>query len=151
MPRDAALRLEAYLPYRLSVASNRASRWVARSYEAKFGLSIWQWRVMAVLGGADRLTAQELTAATAMDKVNVSRAVRALIERGLVNRQKHQSDGRSALLELTPAGRSVYDEVAPVALRHEAALLDGFSPNEIRLLTDLLLRLEKRAEGLAQD
>lgn len=151
MPRDAALRLEAYLPYRLSVASNRASRWVARSYEAKFGLSIWQWRVMAVLGGADRLTAQELTAATAMDKVNVSRAVRALIERGLVNRQKHQSDGRSALLELTSAGRSVYDEVAPVALRHEAALLDGFSPDEIRLLTDLLLRLEKRAEDLAQD
>jgi DNA-binding MarR family transcriptional regulator len=151
MPRDAALRLEAYLPYRLSVASNRASRWVARSYEAKFGLSIWQWRVMAVLGGADRLTAQELTAATAMDKVNVSRAVRALIERGLVNRPKHQSDGRSALLELTPAGRSVYDEVAPVALRHEAALLDGFSPDEIRLLTDLLLRLEKRAEDLAQD
>ncbi|WP_394692331.1 MarR family winged helix-turn-helix transcriptional regulator [Hyphobacterium sp.] len=151
MPKDAALRLEAYLPYRLSVASNRASRWVARSYEAKFGLSIWQWRVIAVLGGADRLTAQELTAATAMDKVNVSRAVRALIERGLVNRQKHQSDGRSALLELTSAGRSVYDEVAPVALRHEADLLDGFSRAEIEQLNELLVRLEQRAEALAGD
>jgi DNA-binding MarR family transcriptional regulator len=151
MPKDAALRLEAYLPYRLSVASNRASRWVARSYEAKFGLSIWQWRVIAVLGGADRVTAQELTAATAMDKVNVSRAVRALIERGLVNRQKHQSDGRSALLELTPAGRSVYDEVAPVALRHEAELLDGFSRAEIEQLNELLSRLEQRAEALAQE
>ncbi|PIW28470.1 MAG: MarR family transcriptional regulator [Rhodobacterales bacterium CG15_BIG_FIL_POST_REV_8_21_14_020_59_13] len=151
MPENATLRLEAYLPYRLSVASNRTSRWVARSYEAKFGLSIWQWRVIAVLGGADRLTAQALTESTAMDKVTVSRAVRALIERGLVERKKHQSDGRSALLELTPAGRSVYDEVAPIALKHEADLLDGFSPEEIGMLTDLLLRLEQRADDLAQD
>lgn len=151
MPRDATLRLEAYLPYRLSVASNRTSRWVARSYEAKFGLSIWQWRVIAVLGGADRLTAQDLTASTAMDKVTVSRAVRALIERGLVERRKHQSDGRSALLELTPAGRSVYEEVAPIALKHEADLLDGFSRAEIEQLNELLTRLEQRAETLAQD
>jgi len=151
MPKDVTLRLEAYLPYRLSVASNRASRWVARSYEAKFGLSIWQWRVIAVLGGTDRLTAQDLTTSTAMDKVNVSRAVRALIERGLVARKKHQSDGRSALLELTPAGRSVYDEVAPIALRHEADLLDGFSEVEIGQLTDLLMRLESRANNLAED
>ncbi|WP_420433381.1 MarR family winged helix-turn-helix transcriptional regulator [Hyphobacterium sp.] len=149
MPRDAALRLEAYLPYRLSVASNRASRWVARSYEDRFSLSIWQWRVIAVLGGADRLTAQDLATATAMDKVTVSRAVGALIERGFVSREKHESDRRSALLQLTDAGRRVYDEVAPVALKHEADLLDGFSPAEIDQLTDLLVRLEKRAEDLA--
>ena len=151
MSKDAALRLEAYLPYRLSVASNRASRWVARSYEARFGLSIWQWRVIAVLGGADRLTAQDLTTSTAMDKVNVSRAVRALIERGLVERKKHQSDGRSALLELTPAGRSVYTEIAPIALRHEADLLNGFSEAEIEQLKELLMRLENRADDLADD
>ncbi|MEE2526246.1 MarR family transcriptional regulator [Hyphobacterium sp. HN65] len=151
MPRDATLRLEAYLPYRLSVASNRASRWVARSYEAKFGLSIWQWRVIAVLGGAERLTAQDLATATAMDKVTVSRAVNALIERGLVARKKHESDGRSAFLELTGPGRSVYEEVAPVALQHEADLLDGFSAEEIDQLTALLERIEKRAEDLAGD
>ena len=150
MPRDATLRLEAYLPYRLSVASNRASRWVARSYEARFGLSIWQWRVVAVLGGAERLTAQDLAARTAMDKVTVSRAVNALIDRGLVIKSKHERDGRSALLALTDEGRSVYDEVAPIALKHEADLLEGFSESEIAQLTDILLRLEKRAEDLAE-
>lgn len=151
MPRDATLRLEAYLPYRLSVASNRASRWVARSYQDKFGLSIWQWRVIAVLGGADRLTAQDLASATAMDKVTVSRAVSALIDRGMIVRQKHESDGRSALIELTPTGREVYDEVAPIALKHEADLLAGFSDTEIEQLSGLLVRLEKQAEDLAGD
>jgi DNA-binding MarR family transcriptional regulator len=151
MPKDAALRLEAYLPYRLSVASNRASRWVARSYETRFGLSIWQWRVIAVLGGADQLTAQDIATATAMDKVTVSRAVRALLENGFVSRKKHDRDGRSALLELTGSGRSVYTEIAPEAMRQEAELLDGFSETEIDQLTQLLTRLEQRADDLAGD
>jgi DNA-binding MarR family transcriptional regulator len=151
MPKDAALRLEAYLPYRLSVASNRASRWVARSYETRFGLSIWQWRVIAVLGGADKLTAQDVATATAMDKVTVSRAVRGLLESGLVNRKKHDRDGRSALLELTASGRSVYTEIAPEAMRQEAELLDGFSQSEIDQLTQLLTKLEQRADDLAGD
>ncbi len=139
------------MPYRLSVASNRASRWVARSYEDKFGLSIWQWRVIAVLGGADRLTAQDLASATAMDKVTVSRAVSALIERGMITRQKHESDGRSALIALTPTGREVYDEVAPIALKHEADLLSGLTESEVEQLSELLQRIESRAEALARD
>ncbi|GJL98316.1 MAG: MarR family transcriptional regulator [Hyphobacterium sp.] len=151
MPKDAALRLEAYLPYRLSVASNRASRWVARSYETRFGLSIWQWRVIAVLGGADKLTAQDVATATAMDKVTVSRAVRGLLESGHVDRKKHDRDGRSALLELTPSGRSVYTEIAPDAIRQEAELLDGFSRTEIDQLMQLLAKLERRADDLADD
>ncbi len=151
MPKDAALRLEAYLPYRLSVASNRASRWVARSYETRFGLSIWQWRVIAILGGAEPLTAQDVATATAMDKVTVSRAVRGLLENGLVNRRKHDRDGRSALLELTPSGRGVYEEVAPEAMRQEAELLDGFSKTEIDQLMQLLSKLEQRADDLAED
>ena len=45
-----ALVLSKYLPYRLSVASNKASGLIARAYQARFGLTIWEWRVIAVLG-----------------------------------------------------------------------------------------------------
>jgi hypothetical protein len=44
------LELETFLPYRLSVLSNTVSGKIARSYEKQFGLSIPEWRVMAVLG-----------------------------------------------------------------------------------------------------
>ena len=44
------LHLEAFLPYRLSVASNLVSRASARRYQSAFGLSIPEWRVIAVLG-----------------------------------------------------------------------------------------------------
>ncbi|MDH3476666.1 MAG: MarR family transcriptional regulator, partial [Rhodospirillales bacterium] len=40
-----AFDLETFLPYRLSVVTNRVSRAFARRYSAEFGLSVPEWRV----------------------------------------------------------------------------------------------------------
>ncbi|MCW5725673.1 MAG: winged helix-turn-helix transcriptional regulator [Maricaulaceae bacterium] len=146
----AALRLPDYLPYRLSVASNLASRLISRAYQQRFGLSIWEWRVIAVLGDGAARAAQDLCEATAMDKVTVSRAVRSLAGKGLVSRSRHARDGRSALVALTDQGRRTYAEIAPLALEYERALLAGFTGAEVAALKDLLARLERRADELAQ-
>ena len=122
--KDAALRLPAYLPYRLSVASNKASSLIARAYQAKFGLTIWEWRVLAVLGEGRPLTAQAVCEATAMDKVTVSRAIRALDARGLVARKPNSADKRASDVTLTSEGAEVYAEVAPLALRAPPAPSD---------------------------
>ena len=76
----AELRLERFLPYRLSVLSNRVSQDIARLYSARFNLSITEWRVMAVLGHERGLSANTVAERTAMDKVAVSRAVSALMD-----------------------------------------------------------------------
>ena len=142
----AALRLPSYLPYRLSVASNKASGLIAPAYQAKFGLSIWEWRVIAVLGEGRPLTAQALCEATAMDKVTVSRAIRALDERGLVQRKPNPGDKRASDVTLTTQGGEVYAEVAPLALRYEQMLLEGFSDEERGQLMALLEKLEARLD-----
>lgn len=143
------LHLPDYLPYRLSVASNQVSGLIARAYQDRFGLTVWEWRVVAVLGEAEPKTAQGLVEATAMDKVTVSRAVRSLSGKGHVSRSRHHSDGRSAMIRLTPAGRSMYEEIAPSALELEKSLLDGFSDSDIARFMRVLAALEVRAEGLA--
>ena len=74
----AQLDLEHFLPYRLSVLSNRISSAIAREYSQRFALSVTEWRVMAVLGHAPNLSAGEVARRTAMDKVAVSRAVARL-------------------------------------------------------------------------
>ncbi|MGA2364065.1 MAG: MarR family transcriptional regulator, partial [Steroidobacteraceae bacterium] len=56
MSARARLRLQDYLPYRLSVASNAVSRLIARAYEQRFGLKIPQWRLIAVLADEGPLT-----------------------------------------------------------------------------------------------
>ncbi len=147
VPHDT-LHLEDYLPYRLSVASNRVSRLIAALYQDRFGLSIWQWRVLAILGAQDGLTAGEVAARAAMDKMAVSRAVSGLLGRDLVARKASKRDGRARILTLTPTGRGIYDEVAPLARQQERLLLQGFSAAEVRAAEQFLRAIEARAMAL---
>jgi DNA-binding MarR family transcriptional regulator len=151
---EGGLKLDAYLPYRLSVASNAVSGLIARAYQDRFGLTIPQWRLVCVLaedGGVARagLTQGQIVARTVMDKVTVSRATQGLVKRRLVSRADHHADGRSHVLELTPEGRRLYAEIAPLALAYEAALIAGLSPDEVALVKRLLARLQAAAGQLS--
>ena len=112
---DSALRLDGYLPYRLSVASNAVSRLIARAYEDRFGLTIPQWRLIAVLAEDGPLTQQAIGARTVMDKVTVSRATQGLVKRRLVQRAPHDADGRSHHLAL--GTNDIYDTVQRMRAR----------------------------------
>jgi len=146
---DSALRLDGYLPYRLSVASNAVSRLIARAYEDRFGLTIPQWRLIAVLAEDGPLTQQAIGARTVMDKVTVSRATQGLVKRRLVQRAPHDADGRSHHLALSKAGERLYSEVSPVALEYEARLLRQFDPAAVEELKRVLRHLESAAEVLS--
>lgn len=137
------LELERFLPYRLSVLSNRISDAIARTYRERFGLAVTEWRVMAVLGRHRALSAGEVAQRTAMDKVAVSRAVARLLGRGLLARDTHGDDRRRSVLALSPAGRRVHDQVVPLALDYERALLAPLDPDERATLARLLSRLEE--------
>lgn len=143
------LSLETYLPYRLSVASNKVSALIARAYEAQFGLTVPQWRLLAVLSERPGQTQQALVAQTAMDKVTISRAAQALLERGLVARSPDPDDRRARKLALTRTGRRIVADVTPVALAFERALIDAIGDAEAERLEAALRQVEARAEALA--
>jgi DNA-binding MarR family transcriptional regulator len=141
----ARLQLAQYLPYRLSVAANAASRLIARAYEDQFGLTIPQWRLMAVLGDEGALTQQSLCGRTLMDKVTVMRAAQGLTRRRLVKRQPNAQDGRSHRLDLSPTGYALYCKVIPLAREYESQLLAGMKATDVALLHRLLRHVEDAA------
>ena len=144
------LDLEHFLPYRLSVLSNRVSDAIARVYSERFALGVTEWRVMAVLGRYPDLSASEVAQRTAMDKVAVSRAVARLVEAGRLQRDTQGDDRRRSVLRLSEAGYRIYDEVAPLALAFERRLFEGMDAAERALLFRLLDRLDEleiRAES----
>ena len=147
MPSSAGarLRLQDYLPYRLSVAANAVSRLIARAYERRFGLKSAQWRLLAVLADEGALTQQALCGRTIMDKVTVMRAAQSLLRRRLVKRLPNDADRRSHRLMLTAAGRRLYQRIVPLALAYEAQLLAGIERREIARLDRLLRRVEQAA------
>ena len=114
-PRSSAdrLHLEHFVPYRLSVLTNIVSMSIAEAYEREFGLSIPQWRVIAVLARYPDLSAIEVAERTAMDKVAVSRAVQGLLAARRLVRAYDSGDRRRSRLRLSGAGQSVYRRLRP--------------------------------------
>ncbi|QNH14448.1 MULTISPECIES: MarR family transcriptional regulator [unclassified Xanthomonas] len=145
-PEQPSLDLEQFLPYRISVLSNRISSNIARVYGERYGMAVTEWRVMAVLALYPGLSAGEVSERTAMDKVAVSRAVARLLERGFIQRETHGDDRRRSVLHLSEAGVEVYQVIAPMVLECERRLLAPFSEEEQRVLNRLIDRLA--AEGL---
>lgn len=143
------LELERFLPYRLSVVSNLVSKAFARRYETAFGLSIPEWRVMAVLGRFAPASSQEISRRTAMDKAKVSRAVSRLVASGLVDRTDNPQDHRQNVLTLAPRGRAIYREIVPLARAIERDVTEALTPDEIAQFDRLLAKLHGRAEALA--
>ena len=142
------LKLDQFLPYRLSIASNAVSDAVATAYRTLFGLRIPEWRLVAVLAEGGAMSQQALCGRTRMDKVTVSRAAIALADRGLIARASNPGDQRSRLLTLSEAGWALYEQIAPKAIELERRIFAGFTPAERERLQEMLNRVEAAAEAL---
>lgn len=142
------LTLAEFLPYQLSITSNAVSDLIARAYRGRFALKVPEWRLMAVLGERASATQRQLCEATAMDKVTVNRASKALEDRGLIGRAPNAADGRSHHLALTDTGRELYDQIVPLALSVEAELETILGSGEAKALENMLAQLRARVAEL---
>ena len=150
--KDDAHRLDLarFVPYRLSILSNTVSGAIARLYATEFDMTIPEWRVMAVLGMAAPLSANEVAEKTRMDKVQVSRAVARLLEAGRLERDTDSADRRRSHLRLSKKGERDHNRIAPMALAAEARLLGGLSETELRQFEGLLTKLQSAADAVAE-
>lgn len=150
--------LEDFLPYQLSVTANRISRLFARRYSRAFGISIAQWRVMAVLGRFGTLSPSGIAERTEMDKVKVSRAAARLAIAGLLSSEADAADGRVRRFALTPRGAAMHAAIIALARTLEAELAQSLPAAEwaalhrsLRVVSDHAGGIEAREPGEAPD
>lgn len=148
VPADA-FRLEDFLPYRLSVTANLVTRMMARRYAEAYGLSIPEWRVLAMVGRFGTLSPGAVGEWTAMDKVKVSRASTSLVARGLLKQTADPDDGRGRLLRLTRKGAAVLQGMVPLAHELEERLSGGLSRTEWNSLLKTLSKLNSHVQAVA--
>lgn len=135
------LCLDDFIPCRLSDLSQSVTKSIATIYSSRFGLTTPEWRVLVVLGNNPGLSAVEVASRTLLDKVAVSRAVTKLVDRGRVERRFADIDRRRSILTLTDEGRSLLEEIEPVALDFEDRLLGELSPAEVAVLNRVIEKL----------
>jgi DNA-binding MarR family transcriptional regulator len=145
---DALLRLEDFLPHRLNVLSSLVSQALTRVYGQRYGIGIPEWRVLVTLGQYGVMTGKAIGEHTHMHKTKVSRAVAQLEHRRFVSRRANRADLREAFVSLTPAGRAVYEEAAPIALDFTNRLSEVVAPSDRAAFDRAMRQLTERSAKL---
>ncbi|HZR86786.1 MAG TPA: MarR family transcriptional regulator [Bradyrhizobium sp.] len=132
-----------FLPFRLNRLAAEVSQALSSEYQARYGLDIPEWRVLATLGfRKEPCSAQYVSQCTRTHKSTISRAVTALLERELVERVANADDRREFRLRMTRKGKALYDELIPRLLRREQEILTCLSTQERNELGRLLGKIE---------
>ena len=84
----------------------------------ELGLTPSQFDIIATLGNTAGMTATELGDKTLITKGTLTGVVDRLADRGWLERVAHESDRRSQIIRLTPAGEKLFGQVFPAHLAH---------------------------------
>jgi DNA-binding MarR family transcriptional regulator len=150
-PDEAPLKLEEFLPYRLNVLASLVSQALSRIYVERYGLGVPEWRVLVTLGQFGVMTGKAIGTHSHMHKTKVSRAVAELEKRKLIARRANRADLRESFLSLTPAGRTIYEELAPGALDFARRLAEVVDPADRTAFERAVERLTERSRVLAEE
>jgi DNA-binding MarR family transcriptional regulator len=134
------------LSYRLHVVANLLSRGAELRYRREFGVSLWEWRTLALLGAsAEPLSLNDLAHAAGIHKSQMSRVVSGLARRRLVRRAADPVDGRGVHIALSPSGRRMYEGLIEAAAERDAAFRECLSAREKQVLEQVLAKLTGQA------
>ncbi len=137
--------------FKLLLLVNLTARPFARQYERRYQISLPEWRVMFALAARPGVSAARIGEQLGLDKMAVSRAVRALERRGRLQRRPDATDQRRAELRLSDEGLALFNHMAPAGEAREDALLEALSQQERATLGQLLDKLIARARLLQED
>ena len=151
MLQRAAPTIRELLSYRLHQVANLLSRGAETRYRREFGVSLWEWRTVALLGGAgEPQSLNELARAAGMDKGQMSRVVSGLTRRRIIFRETDANDARGIRLSLTRAGKTLYQKLIRAAAERNSAFLGCLNAKERACLEQAMTKLAREARGFIQ-
>jgi DNA-binding MarR family transcriptional regulator len=139
VPRSGShLNVEDFLTFRLTRLSNALRTNLTKPYLEEFGLSLPEWRLLALVARFAPMRFSEVTARSSMDKGQVSRTLRVMAKRGLTKMKTIRERGSRStealaapvMVSITPKGTALYKAVLPVARRRQAEMLLALSETE---------------------
>lgn len=147
----STFELSEFFPYRLAVLAERVSQAVAGVYADRFDLTRAEWRVVAALGANEEMAAKDIGPYSTLDKMQVSRAVTRLEERGIIERREDETDRRAKILRLTARGHALFRDLLPLVVAREAYILGALDEGERVALGSIFRKIFGRADELARE
>ncbi|MCK9511763.1 MAG: MarR family winged helix-turn-helix transcriptional regulator [Pigmentiphaga sp.] len=141
---SADLPLELYLTFRVNLLSNVFERQWSRFLRESAGVSLSEWRIIAMLQNGPSTFAR-LVEATDVNKGLLHRSARSLEELGIITIGATPGDARSTTLTLTKAGRQLLNRVRPLTLERQRHFLSVLEPQERQALYAAVDKLREAA------
>lgn len=151
MSSKTPLHLNNYLTFRLARVQAKLNAQGARLLKQVSGLSLAQWRIIAILGTDGETTSSELSRNAEFDKGLLSRKLKTLTDVGLVKSTPHPTDRRVQILSLTPRGHDIFEETLPHTRARQERLRSLLSSAELDALYSALDKLEAALESEAAE
>jgi homoprotocatechuate degradation regulator HpaR len=146
-PEAPKLRgFEAALPIAL-LRARAATAGKFKPHTDAVGLTQPQWRVLRALAAGEPLDSSTLAHRCALLQPSLSRILKALEARGLIE-PRGAADARRRPVALTPAGQALFDRVAVISEAVYRDIEEAFGQAELETLLALLTRLRDVAEAL---
>jgi DNA-binding MarR family transcriptional regulator len=142
--------IQDLLAYRVHTVANLISRGAELRYRREFGVSLWEWRTVALLGAAEPQSLGDLARAAGIDKSQMSRVVSGLAKRKLVVRDANDADGRGVHLRLSTSGRKLYQGLIGAAAQRDAVFRRCLTANESQVFEKALTKLAGQARELIE-
>lgn len=142
--------IEDVITFRLQRLANIGERAGNDWSERLFGLSLNEWRLLAMVKARQPSRAGDVAHVLLMDKSQMSRVMKALLERGLIENTPDSQDRRALALRMTAAGDVLYEEVMAEVLRSNERVLAPLSDQEVASFNAILEKLTVHSMALLE-
>ena len=148
--RKVSFPVETSVGYQIRVTHRMLQRY-RQVLVAPHGVTAGMWFFLRVLWTEDGLTQRELSRRVGTMEPTTLVALRAMERDGLIKRVRNTNDRRKVNIYLTPRGRALEKALLPLAIAVVDKAVSGFSQRDVRLLLDMLARIQDNLAEVADD
>lgn len=131
------------LLFQIERTSKIARQYSQRDFDRlQLGITVDQWILLKIIDEAADLSQRELAQRSERDPASITRSVDLLEKKQLLQRDVIPGNRRQYRIQLTEKGKSMVADNRELILQHRAKSVEGFSPEELTTLHDLLTRMQ---------
>ncbi|WP_175837886.1 MarR family winged helix-turn-helix transcriptional regulator [Burkholderia anthina] len=130
-----------YLTFRIDRLSDLIKAAGTQVYEAEFGVSIRDLRILRLVALEPGLTLTRLIELTMLEKTLVSKIVSAMVKRGFLRREVGRVDARQINLFLMADAEDLIRRTYERGNALESMMLDALPPEELRVFNSVVDKL----------
>ena len=133
--------LKSLLTFRLARLQNSLNTHAGHLLKTHSDLSLAEWRIISMIHNLQHTTMTKLRQETVMDKGQLSRNLKRLVDKSYVRATASEADARQQNLCLSQHGQNIYQDLLPQMRQRQHDLVKNVAPEDMAVFNRVLTQL----------